>query len=92
MGTTLKAFIEAIWEIHKQKLYGADSCQPRPSAGDQEPVVGVVGRVSKLGKSGHSQGMLHECDECDISVPYSVCGSAHSCGCVVDGSIARAAY
>ena len=67
--------IEFILEVRKQKLYGDDSypgqVQCQPSAGDQGPVAGVgVGLVSRV-----SAGVKCVCN---------VCGSAHSCGCVVN--------
>ena len=82
------------------KLYGTDSCpsqtQSQPSAGDRGPVAGVVGMVSKLGKSDHSRGELRECHEGDIFVHVinnmSVCGSTPSLGYVVNGSIAKMGY
>ena len=53
------------------------------------PVAGVGSRVGKLGKFGISHGkgeghVLH-------AGVCNVCGSAHSCGCVVNGSFARVA-
>ena len=90
----VKEFIVAIWEVRKQKLYGDDShpgqLQHQSSAGDRGPVAGVGGRVGKSGKSGVSHGkgeghVVHAGVNC-------VCGSARSCGCVVNGSFARAAF
>ena len=62
-------------------------------AGDRGPVAGVGGRVGKLGKSGvsHGKGEGHVV-HAGINCICNVCGSPHSCGCVVNGSFARAAY
>ena len=82
----VKKFIVAIWEVRKQTLYSDDShpsqLQRQSSGRDWGPVAGVGGRVGKSGKSGVSHGKGEG----------NVCGSAHSCGCVVNGSFARAAF
>ena len=61
-------------------------------AGDQGPVPGVEGRVGKSGKSGishgNSEGPVVHAAWCKCNV----CGSTHSCGCVVNGSFARVAF
>ena len=44
-------------------------------------------RVGKLGKSG-GKGEGHA----GVNCVCNVCGSAHSCGCVVSGSFSRAAF
>ena len=86
----VKEFIVAVWEMRKQKLYGDDSypgqLQYQSSAGDRGPVAGV----GKSGKSGisHSKGE----DHAGVNCVCNVCGSAHSCGCNVNGSFARAAF
>ena len=91
----MKEFIVAVWEVRKQKLYGDDSypgqLQHQSSAGDRDPVARVRGRVGKSGKSGISHGK-GEGHVAYASVTCNVCGSAHSCGCVVNGSFARAAF
>ena len=63
------------------------------SAGDWGPVAGVGGRVGKSGKSGvsHGKGEGHVV-HAGVNCVCNVCGSAHSCGCVVNGSFARAAF
>ena len=76
--------------MRKQKLYGADSypgqLQRQSSAGDWGPVAGVGGRVGKSGKSGvsHGKGEGHVV-HAGVNCVCNVCGSAHSCGCVVNG-------
>ena len=79
-------------------LYAAELCpgqlQSRSSAGDLGPVAGVGGfRVDKLGKFAHSRnkGMLHVNDN-DVDSSANVCSSAHTYGCVIDGSVARTVY
>ena len=83
----VKEFIVAVWEVRKQKLHGDDSypgqLQRQSSTRDRGPVAGVGGRVGKSGKFGVSCGkgedhVVHAGGNC-------VCGSAHSCGCVVNG-------
>ena len=91
----MKEFIVAVWEVRKQKLHGDDSypgqLQRQSSAGDRGPVAGVGGRVDKSGKSGISHGK-GEGHVVHAGVNCVVCGSAYSCGCVVNGSFARAAF
>ena len=93
----VKEFIIAVWEVWKQKLYGDGShpgqLQHQSSAGDRDPVAGVGVRVGKLGNSGvsHDKGEGHIV-HAGVNCVSSVCGSAHSCGCVVNGSFARAAF
>ena len=80
-----------------KKLYGDDShpgqLRRQSSAGDRGPVAGVGGRVGKSGKSGvsHGKGEGHVV-HAGVNCICNVCGSAHSCGCVVNGSFARAAF
>ena len=93
----VKEFIVAVWEVRKQKLYSDDShpgqLQRQSSAGDRGPVAGVGGRVGRSGKSGisHGKGEGHVV-YASVNCVCNVCGSAHSCGCVVNGSYARAAF
>ena len=93
----VKEFIAAVWEVRKQKLYSDDSypvqLQCHSSAGDRGPVAGVGGRVGKSGKSGisHGKGEGHVV-YAGINCVCNVCGSTHSCGCVVNGTFARAAF
>ena len=80
--------------MRKQKLYGDDShpgqLQRQSSAGDRGPVAGVGGRVCKSGIS-HGKGEGHIV-HAGVNGVCNVCGSAHSGGCVVNGSFARAAF
>ena len=52
--------------------------------------VGLVSRVGKSGKS-HGKGEGHVV-HAGINCVCNVCGSAHSCGCVVNGTFARGAF
>ena len=87
----MNEFLVAVWEVRKQKLYGDDSyqgqLQRQSSARDRGPVAGVGGRVGKSGKS-HEGHVVHA----GVICVGNVCGSAHSCGCVVNGTFARAAF
>ena len=67
--------------------------QHQSSAGDRGPVARVGGRVGKSGKSGvsHGKGEGHVV-HAGVNCVCNVCGSARSCGCVVNGSFARAAF
>ena len=93
----LTEFIVAVWEVRKQKLYGDDSYpgqfKRQSLARDRGPVAGVGGRVGKSGKSGisHGKGENHVV-HAGVNCACNVCGSAHSCGCVVNGTFARAAF
>ena len=68
------------------------SASPRPEIGarDRGLVVGVGGRVGKSDKSGVSHGKDHVV-HAGVNCVRNMCGSAHSCGCVVNSSFARAA-
>ena len=91
----VKEFIVAVWQVRKQKLYGDDSypgqLQRQSSAGDRGPVGGS--RVGKSGKSGvsHGKGEGHVV-HAGVNCVCNMCGSAHSCGWVVNGTFARAAF
>ena len=84
----VKEFIVAVWEMRKHKLYGDDSY---PGQLQRQSLAG--GRVSKSGKSGvtHGKGEDHVVHAC-VNCVCNVCGSAHSCGYEVNGSLARAAF
>ena len=88
----MKEFIVAVWEVRKQ--HGDDSypgqLQRQSSAGDQGPVAGVGGRVVRSGIS-HGKGEGHVV-YASVNCVCNVCGSAQSCGCVVNGTFARAAF
>ena len=84
-------------ESAKTKLYGYDSypdqIQRQSSAEDRGPVAGVASRVGKSGKSSISHGkgkghVLHA----GVNCVCNVCGSAHSCGCMANGTFSRAAF
>ena len=89
----VKEFIIAVWEVRKQKLYGDDSYPGQLQRQSSGPEIGVlllelgVGLVSRLSLVSHIvrvRAML-------CMLVCNVCGSTHSCGCVVNGSFARAA-
>ena len=63
------------------------------SASPWGPVAGVGGRVGESGMSGvsHGKGEGHVV-HAGIDCVCNVCGSAHSCGCVDNGSFARAVF
>ena len=93
----VKEFIVAVWKVRKQTLYGDDSYPgqlPRQSsARDRGPVAGVGYRVGKSGKSGvpHCKGERHVV-HAGVNCVCNMCGSAHSCGGVVNDTFARAAF
>ena len=79
-----------VWETRKQILYGDNSC---PSQ-----LQSLAGDLQSAGVEGQRDGKLRVCssgeggtDGKDLSMCMCVCGSAHGCGCVVDGSVAMAA-
>ena len=93
----MKEFIVAIWEMRKQKLHGDDTylgqLQRQSLAGDRGPAGGVGGRVGKSAKSGVSHGKGEDrVVHAGVNCVCNVCGSTHSCGCVVNSSFARAAF
>ena len=80
--------------MRKQKLYGDEThTQRQASAGDRGPVAGVGDRVGKSGNSGisHDEGEGHVVHAV-VNCVCNVYGSALSCGCMVNGSFARAAF
>ena len=78
----VKEFIVAIWEVRKQKTHTQVnfSASPRPGIGVLLLELGV-----DLGKSGisHGKGEGHVV-HAGVNCVCNVCGSAHSCGCVVN--------
>ena len=87
----VKEFIVAVWEVRKQKLYGDDSYPASVLGQRSGSCCWSWGRVGKSGKSGisHGKGEGHVV-YASVNCVCNVCGSAHSCGCVVNGN-ARAA-
>ena len=89
----VKEFIVAVWEVRKQKLYGDDSYPSQLQRQSSGSCCWSWGRVGKSGKSGVSQGkgeghIVHA----GVNCVCNVCGSAHACGCVVNGIFAREAF
>jgi hypothetical protein len=86
---TVKVYIVDVWEIRKARLYGdnpdVQQSQSQCSSGDLGDVAGRDGKLGcPVGKSGHPVGKLGVICVCNS-------GSAHNCGCVVNGRNARAA-
>ena len=82
----VKEFIVDVWESRKHACPGP---QPNSSGWD-------LGQDGKLwnGRNGRSGKLSHSYDmigACIYSNDVNVCGSAH-CGCVVNGSVAMAAF
>ena len=92
----VKEFVVAVWEVRKKNYMVMTHTQvnfsvsPRLEIGVLLAAVGV--RVGKSGKSGvsHGKGEGHVV-HAGINCVCNVCGSAHSCGCVGNGTFARAA-
>ena len=82
----VKEYVVDVWEARKQKIYGEDSCpgQLQSSAGDLQLSGGNGQRVGKFCSSA-GKGRT------DCLVCTGMYGSAHDCGCVVDGTSAMAA-
>ena len=72
----------------KQKLYSDDLCPSQlQSLAEDLQLAGVEGQLDgKLCSSGEGGR-----DVKDLPLCARVCGSAHDCGCVVDGSNAMVA-
>ena len=81
----MKEYVVGVWDARKQKLYGDDSCPSQlQSLAEDLQLAGVEGqRLCSSGEGGT--------DSKDLPVCICMCGSAHDCGCVVDGSNAMAA-
>ena len=83
----VKEYVVGVWEARKQKLYiyGDDSC-PKSMAEDLQ-LAGVEeqtdGKLCSSGEGGR--------DGNDMPVRTCMCGSAHDCRWVVDGSNAMVA-
>ena len=88
----VKEFIVDVWESRKLRLYGENACPgPQPNSSGWD-----LGQDGKLwnGRNGRSGKLSHSSDvigACLCSNDVNVCGSAH-CGCVVNGSVAMAAF
>ena len=84
----MKEYLVGVWDARKQKLYSDDSCPSQlQSLAEDLQLAGVEGqRDGKLRSSGKGGT-----DGKDLPVCICMCGSAHDCGCVVDGSNAMAA-
>ena len=81
----VKEYVVGVWEARKQKLYGDDSC-PKSMAEDPQ-LAGVEeqtdGKLCSSGEGGR--------DGKDMPVRTCMCGSAHDCRCVVNGTNAMVA-
>ena len=86
----MKEFVVGVWDARKQKLYGDDSCPSQlQSLAEDLQLAGVEGQMDgKLHVRSSGKGGT---DGKDLPVCICMCGSAHDCGCVVDGSGAMAA-
>ena len=84
----VKEYVVGVWDARKQKLYGDDLCPSQlQSLAEDLQLAGVEGQMDgKLCSSGEGGT-----DGKDLSLCACVCGSAHDCGCVVDGSNAMVA-
>ena len=84
----VKEYVVGVWDARKQKLYGDDSCPSQlQSLAEDLQLAGVEGQMDgKFCSSGEGAT-----DGKDLSLCVCVCGSAHDCGCMVDGSNAMVA-
>ena len=79
--TLIKDFVLSVWEERKVRLYGEHAnVHQSHSQNDSGNLRGVAGGDGELGCLCGKAGTSHLCD-----------GSAHSSGCVVNGSNAMAA-
>ena len=77
----IKDFVLSVWEERKVRLYGEHAnVHQSHSQNDSGDLRGVAGGDGELGCLCGKAGTSHLCD-----------GSAHSSGCVVNGSNAMAA-
>ena len=89
-----------MWEVRKKILNGDNlvnlSLSPRPEIWSLSLGLGGSVLVSWVAKFAHShnKGKLREghVNYNDMHSNDVVCSSAHTCWCVVDGSVARTAY
>ena len=84
----MKEYVVGVWDAHKQKLYGDNSCPSQlQSMAEDLQLAGVEKQMDgKLCSSGEGRT-----DSKDFPACTCMCGSAHDCGCMVDGSNAMAA-
>ena len=76
----MKEYVVGVWDARKQKLYGDDSCPSQlQSLAEDLQLAGVEGQMLCSSGEGGTDGK-------DLPVCTCMCGSAHDCGCVVDGS------
>ena len=85
----MKEYVVGVWDACKQKLYFDDSCPSQlQSLAEDLQLTEVEGQTDgKLCSSGEGGT-----DGKDLPVRTCMCGSAHDCGCVVDGSNAMEPY
>ena len=84
----VKEYVVGDWEAHKQKLYGDDLCPSQlQSLAEDLQLAGVEGQMDSRFCSSGEGGTYGK----DLPVCACVCGSAHDCGCVVDGNSAMVA-
>ena len=75
--------IVRVWDARKQKLYGDDSCPSQlQSLAEDLQLAGVEGQMDGKLCSSDEGGT----DGKDLPACTCMCGSAHDCGCMVDGS------
>ena len=81
--------VAGVWDARKQKLYSDNSCPSQlQSFAEDLQLAGLEPgqRDGKLCSSGEGGT-----DGNDLPVHTCMCGSAHDCGCVVNGSNAMLA-
>ena len=78
----MKEYVVGVWNAHKQKLYGDDSCPSQlQSLAEHLQLAGVEGQMDGKFCSSGEGGT----DGKDLSLCACIFGSAHDCGCMVDG-------
>ena len=86
----MKEYVVDVWDAREQKLYSDDSCPSQlQSLAEDLQLAGVEGQTDgKLCSSGEAGTDGKELPGYTCTC---MCGSAHDCGCVVNGSSAMAA-
>ena len=81
----VKEYVVGVWDAHKYKLYGDDSCPSQLQSLAEDLQLELRGKwmVSYVPQVREEE-MVRICHVC-------VWGSAHDCGCMVDGSNAMVA-